>query len=107
MRQLIAVFFLLILSSQVLPLKQVGKVLFKSQITEEEVAGHGMHEKDAEQALKLFTHLSPNGNNAQGRIELLTAVLSCYLHTSESIPDNHSSEIFAPPPNRFFITALA
>lgn len=98
MRHAIAILFLLLLSSQVLPLKQVGKILFKSQITEEIHNEGGEHAND-DDAVKLFTH-SGHPPYTPESIKFLTAVIAVHIHIVEMIPDYHLPEILTPPPNR-------
>jgi len=101
MRHAIAFLFFFILSSQVLPLKQVGKVLFKSQLTEE--VSHADECGDTDEALQqLFFPEFFNGHPVPDTSEYLGTVIRTYIHLSESVPDQHASDIFAPPPNTEF-----
>jgi hypothetical protein len=96
MRQVIASLFILLLCSQVIPLKEIGKLLFKSQTTEE------IHPEETasvdDEAVKLFTH-APGPGYAVAAADVLTEVIAVHIHHAETLPDNHSRDIFTPPPN--------
>ena len=101
MKQIIACLFLAIFSFQVLPVKEIGKMLFKGQITEEEVHNWGgpleevpsKHKKDGEPLYynKEF--------QAAARSEFLTHQLRLALMHSERLPMEHIPDIVTPPPN--------
>jgi len=99
MKQLLASIFLIIFSFQVLPVKELGKLLFKNTMTEE------VHESDCDAddaPIKLkkdsdFFKLSEIEISAQ--TIYLNKKISTALHKSEWLPKHHVPDIFAPPPN--------
>ncbi len=102
MRKIIAYIFLLIFSFQVVPVKELGKILFKGQITEEEVHNWGgtseepipsKHKKDGDP----FYY---NANFQEtARSKFLSHQLNLALHCAERIPRWHVPDIVTPPPN--------
>jgi hypothetical protein len=98
LRHLIAYFFILVFSLQLLPIKEIGEILFKGQITEEEV--HGQH---AEDNTKLKKQHEPNpflaSSNNTGRITYLSQMIRTVIHSAETLPPHFVPEIITPPPN--------
>jgi len=97
MRHAIATLFMLLLCSQALPLKEIGKALFKSQTTEE-VHPEEDGGPDDDDAIKLFTYYT-GPDYAIKSIDVLAEVIAVHMHHAASLPDNHSLDIFTPPPN--------
>lgn len=100
MKQILAYIFLFIFSFQVLPVKELGKLLFKGQMTEE------IHEytvTDDAPGSKLKKEGDPlhlNGGHAyDARIKGTTALVITALHMAERLPKHHVVDIFTPPPN--------
>lgn len=100
MRQYLAIFFLLIFSFQVLPVKEIGKLLFKSTTTEE------IHESHADDAPDLKVkkegdpfHASFMNIPSSARAKDFTAKVLLVIHRSASLPDYHIPDILTPPPN--------
>lgn len=85
---------MLVLVIQMLPLVQIGVALSCNQWTEE--LPHGSDD-------------SSKSDNSLGKYFLLTphhfiAEVSCsaeniYIHSSDQIPSNHSTDIVSPPPD--------
>ncbi|NSL89461.1 hypothetical protein [Chitinophaga solisilvae] len=93
MKKIIGIFLLSLMVSQLLPIKEVGKLLFNNQIVEEHpVDACGDHVKIAKDLkfCKQFDALELDPL-------LLVGVLHYHLH--EDIPSNPAQEIHAPPPN--------
>lgn len=81
--------------SQLLPIKEVGKLLFNNQIVEEHpVDAGGDHVKIAKE-LKFCKQFDSIQFNPLLFIGLLQ------FHMMEDIPSNPAQEIHAPPPNTF------
>jgi hypothetical protein len=103
MRHFIAYIFLTLFSFQVLPVKEIGKMLFKSQTTEE------IHEED-------FTDNGPDAKlkkegdpfrpaadfsiASSARIQSLSAKIAVVIHRTAILPDYHIPDILTPPPNQ-------
>jgi len=94
MRKRLAYIFIFIFSFQVLPVKEVGKMLFKSQLTEE--IHETAHNDD-----------NPRGKSFLGNAPCLS--IACLLQAgrdvavaiqyADHIPVSHAPDILTPPPN--------
>ncbi|XZF13805.1 hypothetical protein ACTHGU_18645 [Chitinophagaceae bacterium MMS25-I14] len=100
MRHVLAIFFLTIFSFQVLPVKEIGKLLFKSQTTEE------VHEDTCDTApdIKVKKEGDPFHpvffeNIPLARVQNLTARIALVIHRTSELPDYHIPDILTPPPN--------
>jgi hypothetical protein len=102
-KRLIAYFFLMIFSMQVIPVKEIGKILFNQLITEEEVHNIGTGNTEDGNSVKLKKDGDPFHHNessqAVARINFLTHQLDIALHQAEKLPVNHVPDIVTPPPN--------
>lgn len=104
MKKLLAYIFLIIFSTQVLPVKEIGKILYKGQITEEEVhtCSEGCEDSNA---LKLkiegdpFHHTERQLFQAHARVAFLTQQINTAIHHAEHIPIHFVPDILTPPPN--------
>lgn len=98
MKHFIAYLCLLIFSFQVLPVKELGKLLCKGQNTEEvhecSADGNTAKEKKADD-FKLY---GPH-SQAVFLISLEQKVIVS-LHAADNLPENHVADILTPPPNR-------
>ena len=93
MKKIIGIFLLSLMVSQLLPIKEVGKLLFNNQIVEEHpVDACGDHTKIAKE-IKFFNISAELALNAP------LLILEQYLQFCEDIPSNPAMEIHAPPPN--------
>lgn len=100
MRPFLATFFLLIFSFQVLPVKEIGKLLFKAQTTEEV---HESHTDDGPD-LKVKKEgdpfqLSSFNITAAARQKDLSTKIAVVIHRTAILPDYHIPDILTPPPN--------
>ncbi|GAA4454012.1 hypothetical protein [Rurimicrobium arvi] len=107
MRIFLASLLLTIFSFQILPVRAIGKILFKAQLTEE------LHEEDSpedgddpfdmdftskfKESLPASLRSSfPEPSYAEYRIAGLTTSV---IHRSQFLEDQHYPDIFVPPPN--------
>jgi len=100
MRPLLASVFLLIFSFQIIPVKEIGKILYKGQITEEEVHVHsdaGKHIK-GKKGCDLVYHPHTAGENIS-RIVCYANLLRTVLAMTERLPNEYVPEVSTPPPN--------
>lgn len=103
MKKFLAIICLLIFSIQILPIKQIGAILYKGQITEELHQHHDDCGNDI--SVKFKKDGDPNNGNivvANQRLSrelCLSQQIELMIHASESLPSYHVSDIFAPPPN--------
>jgi len=97
LKKIISIVLLFILLLQVLPLQQVGYVLFSNQINEE--LPHGM--EDGKSPVKKFTGIEDHFLFTENSGHPLSAFTNstAYIFYSSSIPANHTGEIHTPPPN--------
>ena len=103
MKKLIAYIFLFIFSFQVLPIKEIGKILFKNQLTEE-IKEADCSQKGDEDLSKLNKEGDPYHNidweyQKTARLLYLSHSLQTAIHQAERLPKHHVGEIFTPPPN--------
>lgn len=84
---------------QILPIKQIGKVLASNQWTEE--LPHDIDEPGKGTSIK-FNHpfLPPAAYITSVSFASDTKALA-YIHFSDQIPSNHSTEVVIPPPDSF------
>jgi len=96
MKKLISIFLLLMLTIQILPLKQVGNLLFSNQWTEELP-----HSLDVEKGFcKKMQGKSDFIDWADGHFFVPTSEEDSYpVIAAVAIPHNHAFEILVPPPN--------
>jgi hypothetical protein len=100
MQKLIAYLFLFIFSFQVLPVKEIGGILYKQLLTEEIHEGKTCSDDIPPSKLKPGLEpflLSEPGYYAQNRYFGCNVITA--LHRAESIPISHVSDIFTPPPD--------
>ncbi|PZX60713.1 hypothetical protein [Hydrotalea sandarakina] len=96
LKSLIAAFLLFTISLQILPIKQVGALLFNNVITEELAHGHGV-EKDTIKKFNSPYNLLCNPNQ---HISILSFnALNVYIARSEKLPIRFKADILVPPPN--------
>ena len=98
--KVIAFFLSLILLLQMLPLQQIGQALSQSQWTEELPHGDDCPVKSDYHPFHQ-TFLPPQ-NYIEFKSGYSISKTLAYIHSSEQIPHNHSSDIETPPPD-FFI----
>jgi hypothetical protein len=96
-KKIISLFFLLILSIQVLPLKQIGCLLSKNQLTEE--LPHAACE--VKNSVQKFEPTIPDPFASGGVLQtdqLATNAIR-FVHQASVLPSPHAGEIHTPPPN--------
>ena len=94
LKKIIALLCIVLLSTQMLPVKAIGAVLFGNQINEE--IPHSLDAgKDAPCKLLLKEDHSFDvaGNN------LISGSIKEYVHFASLLPHNHAGEVQTPPPN--------
>ena len=86
---------MVLLATQALPIKEVGRMLFKNQIQEEEIAhGSGVCKAKAEIKSDFVYDVSFDCSIQQYKV-----LSAKYITRSVQLPHNHSSEVQVPPPN--------
>ncbi|MCW3081992.1 MAG: hypothetical protein JWR87_3422 [Segetibacter sp.] len=79
------------------PLKQTGKALASNQWTEE--LPHDVDDTGKDHSVKFNHPFLPPANYTTSASLLADAKALAYLHLSEQIPTNHSTEVVIPPPD--------
>jgi hypothetical protein len=94
--RIISFFLGLLIIMQMVPVAAIGKALWQSQWTEE--LPHEMDENGKADAAK-FTH--PFIPPADYTISLISSSAedNTYIHLSDRIPSNHSTDVVSPPPD--------
>ena len=95
--KIIALFLILLMTLQMLPIAQIGQMLSTNQWTEELPHNANDHSGKAEGNLG-STFFPPEFNYNIALIAEQKAL--AYLHSSDQIPSNHSIDIVTPPPDR-------
>lgn len=88
---------MLVLSVQILPVRQMGKLLLSNQLTEE--LPHSCDEcKDCMMKYEP-TIPAPFADLNLLQTRLLATVAFRFSHAAAELPNNHAGEIHTPPPN--------
>jgi len=94
-KKIINIFFLLVFAIQVLPVKQVGRILFQSSLIEELPEKTSSKSTDAFQDdYKHFLSLHTFSNSL-----FRNNTQSNYIHFSETLPDLMAGDLHTPPPD--------
>ena len=92
----INILLILVLGITILPVAQVGSLLFKNQITEEKCGsedGGSIKKADFGEPL-LFNHVPGHSTCMQAFMDAAQ-----YIHFAETLPPSHRGDIHSPPPN--------
>lgn len=97
-KKLLAIVFLFIFSFQVLPVKEIGKLLFKSTNTEEEVHGSSCdNNKGKVGGEDLFLqYYASKQEDQQSYFDQKQAVI---IHRADDLPPIRIKEVQSPPPD--------
>lgn len=86
----------MLMALQMLPIQQIGQMLSTNQWTEElphNTADDGKEDPSSQQKALLPAYVS-------ARASILTETkANAYIHHSEQIPSNHSTDVVSPPPD--------
>ena len=95
--KIISFFLCMVMALQMLPVKEIGKMLSTNQWTEE--LPHGTtDDADKCDASSLQKAFLPEYSLA-GTSILTAAKANAYIHQSERIPSNHPTDVVTPPPD--------
>ena len=98
-QKVISFIFILLFTIQVLPIAQIGRMLSQNQWTEE--LPHNLSDDSGKpDGLANYNHpyLPPAGYSGSYSFSSESKVLA-YIHFSEQIPSNHSTEVVISPPD--------
>jgi hypothetical protein len=95
LKKIIALVCLLVLATQMLPVKEIGSMLFGNQINEE--LPHSLDIGKETPGKLIFK--SDSFINQPAENIFLASNISEYVHFASLLPHNHAAEIHTPPPN--------
>lgn len=98
-KKFINVFVLLVFAMQVLPVKQVGSLLFGNQITEDVIQDTDDVDDLAKDICKIESKSEFISPQFVCVTPFLTSSLLILKEMSIVFPHNHSTDIYSPPPN--------
>ncbi|MEP6583713.1 MAG: hypothetical protein ABJA90_05590 [Ginsengibacter sp.] len=96
-RKLITIFFLAVFLTQVIPVKQLGQLLAGATMTEELPETGSSKSNTSFLDGKWFIVISTHLHNQS----LYNTALFQYIHFSETLPFDLSSDVQSPPPDSF------
>jgi hypothetical protein len=102
MRKFLAYIFLLILSYQVVPIKELGKSIASGWFTEEVGEKNVSMGIEEDHLFKVKKHLSARHlelNHNSYSLIMLQNLIDIALHYNERVSHQHFPDIFTPPPN--------
>ena len=94
--KIIALFLGLLMTLQMLPIAQIGQMLSSNQWIEE--LPHNMGDNEGKALGSFHSNFLPTGLNLNIGFFEESKVLA-YLHFSDQIPSNHSTDVIVQPPN--------
>ncbi|MDB5192098.1 MAG: hypothetical protein JWQ96_1661 [Segetibacter sp.] len=96
--KIISFFLSLLIAVQMLPTEQIGRMLSTNQWTEElpETSGESKGKTDGAFKLSNLYLDAAHDNNLSFITE---GKILNYLHSSDQIPSNHSTDVVSPPPD--------
>lgn len=97
MRKAVTLFLILVLSIQVLPVRQMGRMLFGNQFTEELPHSTDTGKDDCCKELKGKSDFLTSAGLSISPV--ITHLSVSHLHFADAIPANHTGDIHVPPPN--------
>ena len=92
MKKIISIFFLIIISIQCLPIKELGKCLFDSSFVEEDVCNNCIEKKEIKDFSKEFFTTDYN-------VEGLQSSITPYYFEHADLYQNPYSDLSIQPPN--------
>lgn len=92
MKKIISIFFLIIISIQCLPLKELGKCLFESSFVEEDICNNSIEKKEIKDFSKEFF-------TTDGNFEGMASATAVYYHQNTNLYKNPSTDLSIQPPN--------
>jgi hypothetical protein len=95
LKKIIAVICLMVLSTQVIPLRQIGAMLFSNQLTEELAHGADCVKKPCEEK-ELHTYF-PSAFDLQP--QTLSGINNHSMYAHVRLVNLHVAEVPTPPPN--------
>jgi hypothetical protein len=103
MKQWLAYLCILLFSLQVMPIKEIGAVLMKGQITEEESCCGADAAEDGPSKLKKHSAdpiWANHGEQSNARLQFLTRLVRIALSHASCRSQDFTADILTPPPER-------
>ncbi len=94
--KIIALFLSLLMTLQMLPISQIGQMLSSNQWIEE--LPHNIGDNEGKALNSFNSNFLPSTFNYNITFVTESKVLA-YLHSSDQIPSNHSTDVILEPPN--------
>jgi hypothetical protein len=94
--KIIALFLGLLMTLQMLPISQIGQMLSSNQWIEE--LPHNANDNEGKAEGAIISNFFPQLENCN-IVYVAQSKELAYLHLSDQIPSNHSSDVLAEPPN--------
>jgi hypothetical protein len=96
--KIISFFLCLLLTLQMLPIQQIGRMISSNQWTEELPHTTGDDDGKADDSTAFHKIFIAPGNITGPSLSAETKALA-YIHFSAQIPSNHSTDVVSPPPD--------
>ncbi|MBI2272471.1 MAG: hypothetical protein EPO58_00665 [Chitinophagaceae bacterium] len=94
-KQFCTVFLLMVMTIQILPIQQLGGLLFNNQFTEEVPHAVPVEKGNFQKAFLRSDYISTTFESISSHIN----ANSPHHYFDDAIPPNHTSDILVPPPN--------
>ncbi len=94
LKKIIAVICLTVLSTQVIPLRQIGAILFNNQLTEEIAHGSDFGKKFSEEK-----ELHTNYPFLSVQVKILSDISNHSMYAHARLVKQHVADVPTPPPN--------
>ncbi len=96
--KIISLFLCMLMALQMLPMQQIGKMLSTNQWTEE-LPHNSTDDGGKEDSSTLFQKALMPAYCSEGSSLFSEAKANAYIHLSDQIPSNHSTDVVSPPPD--------
>lgn len=96
-KKIISLVLLLIFSTQILPISQIGRVLYQNQLTEE--LPHSTTSAPAPNSFVEEIHKAYWHDMEEYGMMMYTNIITHHLHETEKFSSQYIAEVQTPPPN--------
>jgi hypothetical protein len=97
-RRILNIFLLLVFAIQLLPLQQIGRMLYSNQLTEEvpDTVDYDFGKQVGKRMINFNEYLEPHYELIHHHF---TSEDQAFIITHDAIPPNYAADIHVPPPN--------
>lgn len=99
--KVISFFLCMLIALQMLPVKEIGKMLCNNQWTEELPHGSADDGEKSDASTPFQKNFLPV-NALTGPSFIIETKARTYIHSSDQVPSNHSTDVVSPPPDLLF-----